>query len=502
VLVASGAAAVACLALAAQVGGVRPAAASSDEPVIAAAGDIACASSAATATTCRQQATAQLLSQGSYDAILLLGDNQYEDGRLVDYQHYFGPTWGQWNSIIHPVPGNHEYQTSDAAGYFDYFGAAAGDRTRGYYSFDLGAWHIVALNSNCAAIGGCQVGSPQETWLRSDLAAHPTRCTLAYWHHPRFTSGWNGNADFMQDIWTALYAYRADVVLNGHEHSYERFAPQTPVGDVSPYGIREFVVGTGGKSHYSLAPAIPNSVVRDTTSFGILQLSLHPTGYDWVFLPEDGSSFTDAGSAECIPKPAFSLSADPIGDTAPVPGGSATYSLGVDPKGGFSGPVTFEIRDLPAGATASFDPAAVDGSAEATSTLTITTTSSTPGGAWTPRVIARGGSVIRRRSVSVNVRDFSLSIRPATRRARAGHEASFSVHVTTWGGFDDEIHLALRSGPPGAKVSFRPAPSPHASILVLHLPRTTPAGRYGIAVVGRALGMHRMARASLTVRRG
>jgi hypothetical protein len=213
-------------------------------------------------------------------------------------------------NITHPVPGNHEYAlsggldcdpTGSASGYFQYFGALAGQVGAGYYSFEVGAWHIVALNSNCSAVGGCGVGSPEETWLKADLAAHPTSCTLAYWHYPRFSSGLSGNAfvSTTSAFWNDLSSGGADVVVNGHDHDYERFAPQTPGGQLAAAGIREFIVGTGGKSHDNVVAVQANSEVRDSTAFGVLRLVLHPTSYDWTFLPTSGGSFTDSGSTPC-----------------------------------------------------------------------------------------------------------------------------------------------------------------------------------------------------------
>jgi hypothetical protein len=212
-------------------------------------------------------------------------------------------------AITHPVPGNHEYFTSGgtdcdptggAAGYFRYFGAAAGDPTRGYYSFDVGTWHLIALNSNCSQVGGCLVGSPEETWLQADLAAHPYSCTLAYWHHPRFTSGVVNNDLEVAPFWQDLYLAGADIVLNGHAHGYERFAPQNPLGIADPAdGIREFVVGTGGEDFHAFALPLPLSQVREDDTFGVLTLTLHSGSYDWNFVPEAGKPFTDSGSGTC-----------------------------------------------------------------------------------------------------------------------------------------------------------------------------------------------------------
>ena len=202
--------------------------------------------------------------------------------------------------MIRPTPGNHDYTTSTAAAYYSYFGAAAGSSGKGYYSYDVGQWHVVALNSNCSAVGGCNAGSAQETWLRADLAAHPNKCTLAYWHHPRFSSGYHGASTSVQPLWQALYDAGAELVLNGHDHDYERFAPQTPTGQADPArGIREFVVGTGGASERAFSATANNSEARNSSTFGVLQLTLHPSSYEWRFVPVAGQSFTDSGSAPC-----------------------------------------------------------------------------------------------------------------------------------------------------------------------------------------------------------
>jgi hypothetical protein len=284
-----------------------PATSPSSDPVIAAAGDIACdpdisAFNAGNGTraACRQRYTADLLTAGTYAAVLVLGDIQYEIGELDDFRRSYAHSWGQVKDITYPVPGNHEYSTPRAAGYFAYFGARAGDPTRGYYSFDVGSWHLIALNSNCGAVGGCGRGSPQERWLRSDLAAHDTMCTLAYWHHPRFSSGLHGDDETYDAFWRALYAARADVVLAGHDHDYERFAPQSPSGKADEArGIREFVVGTGGRSRYPFRLPRPNSEVRNFGTFGVLALTLHASSYDWRFVPEEGKTFADSGRGDC-----------------------------------------------------------------------------------------------------------------------------------------------------------------------------------------------------------
>ncbi|MCA1830439.1 MAG: metallophosphoesterase, partial [Actinobacteria bacterium] len=243
---------------------------SAADPVIAAAGDIACNPRIAgwnggrgTASDCRQKATSALLARGRYDAILPLGDEQYELGALHDFRLGYGPTWGMFKAISHPVPGNHEYGSATARGYFDYFRSRAGGRSKGYYSYDIGSWHMIALNSNCGGAGGCGAVSPQLQWLVADLRAHRNRCTLAYWHHPRFSSGLHGDDESTAPFWRALYTGGADVVLNGHDHDYERFAPQTPAGKAdTKHGIREFVVGTGGRNLYPFLFVRPNSEER------------------------------------------------------------------------------------------------------------------------------------------------------------------------------------------------------------------------------------------------
>jgi hypothetical protein len=270
------------------------AAVAAGDPVVLAAGDIASCSSSG------DEATANLLDANAGATVITLGDNAYPNGSATDYSNCYDPTWGRSKSRTSPSAGNHEYQTSGASGYFGYFGSAAGDPTKGYYSYDLGTWHVVVVNSNCSQVGGCGAGSPQETWLRSDLAAHPTACTLAYWHHPRFSSGsTHGDNSSVQPIWQALQDYDADVILNGHEHNYERFAPQTATGVADPTGIVEFVVGTGGDGHYGFGTAEANSLVRNSDTFGVLKLTLHASSYDWEFLPIAGKSFTDSGTANC-----------------------------------------------------------------------------------------------------------------------------------------------------------------------------------------------------------
>jgi len=275
-------------------------------PVVAAAGDIACAASdpdfhggAGSATRCHMKATSDLMVGAGLAAVLPLGDLQYKSATLAELRGSYDASWGRLNGLARPVPGNHEYLTAGASGYFSYFGAAAGDPAQGYYSYDVGSWHLVALNANCPKVGGCAAGSPQESWLRADLAAHPAACTLAYWHQPRFSSAQPAAVGATAALWRALYAARAEIILNAHRHNYERFAPQTPAGAASPdRGIREFVVGTGGEELDGFTTVAPNSEVRSST-FGVLKLTLRSGSYDWRFVPETGETFTDAGTEAC-----------------------------------------------------------------------------------------------------------------------------------------------------------------------------------------------------------
>lgn len=224
--------------------------------------------------------------------IALIGDLAYPDGSVTDYVDCFDPAWRPLLDRIRPAPGNHDYQTADAAGYFAEFGAAAGTPGEGWYSYEVGAWHVVALNSNCEFVGGCGAGSPQLAWLEADLAAHPATCTLAYWHHPRFSSGRHGDSDMTQPLWQALASAAADLVLQGHDHDYERVAATD--------GIRSFVVGTGGRSLYEfIRPASSRTELRANDSYGLLMLTLHDAGFDWRFVPAAGSSLVDAGTAAC-----------------------------------------------------------------------------------------------------------------------------------------------------------------------------------------------------------
>ena len=282
-----------------------PPVAPSDIAVIAAAGDIACGAGS-TGAACRQMQTSDVVLGIDPDAVLILGDNQYEEGGYGDFMGYFDPSWGRFKDRIWPAVGNHEYLTTDAAGYFDYFNGAgnfngrAGDRDKGYYAFDVGSWRLYALNTVCSHAGGCGAGSPQETWLRRDLEAHPRACQLMYAHHPLWTSDTREfDTTAVQPLYQAFYDAGGEVVLVGHSHFYERFAPQDPAEHLDePRGLRQFIVGTGGRNTYGFGAVEPNSEVRATV-FGVLQMTLYPDHYDWEFVSIAGSAFRDSGSSPC-----------------------------------------------------------------------------------------------------------------------------------------------------------------------------------------------------------
>lgn len=251
----------------------------------------------------KAEATHDIVKNYPDATILTLGDNVQENGTSSEFTNYFNPVWGQEKSRIYPTVGNHEYNTRDASAYFDYFGSRAGEKGKGYYSFNLGPnWHIVVLNSNCdSVIGGCGTGSPQEKWLRNDLKTHPTKCTIAAFHHPLFTSSGPDNTN-TRSLWKALYDYHTELILNGHRHNYERYAPQTPYGVINESnGIREIVVGTGGYSHTPFSSTIDsNSRVHNADTYGVLHLTLRPTNYTYRFLPIAGKTFTDLGTRDCF----------------------------------------------------------------------------------------------------------------------------------------------------------------------------------------------------------
>jgi hypothetical protein len=263
--------------------------------VLVGAGDIASCSSTG------DEATADLFDTID-GTVFTLGDNVYTNGTTDEFNNCYGPSWGRAaiKSRTRPVAGNHDYNTPGATGYYGYFGAAAGDPAKGYYAYDAGAWRVYVLNSNCSFVS-CSAGSEQEQWLRTDLAANPRACVLAMWHHPRFSSGReHGSSTATRALWQALYDFDADVVLSGHEHNYERFAPRTAAGALdTSRGLVEFVVGTGGASHYAFKTPIANSLVRNAASFGVLRLGLSANSWSFSFIPVAGATFRDSGTGTC-----------------------------------------------------------------------------------------------------------------------------------------------------------------------------------------------------------
>lgn len=270
-----------------------PVPAASGDPVLVGAGDIASCSLDG------DEATARLLD-GIAGSVFTAGDNAYEDGSTGQYADCYGPTWGRHKDRTRPAAGNHDYQTPGAAGYKDYFGSAATNAEgKTWYSYELGTWHIVVLDSNCRAAGGCEATSKQGRWLAADLAASKSSCTLAIWHHPRFSSGEHGNDRDVAPFWQALYDAGADVIVNGHDHDYELFAPQTPDGvEDRTRGIREFVVGTGGAELRKFPRTVANSELRVAVTHGVIKFTLHDGSYDWAWLPTSGP-VSNSGSGPC-----------------------------------------------------------------------------------------------------------------------------------------------------------------------------------------------------------
>ncbi|MGY1620124.1 PKD domain-containing protein [Geodermatophilus sp. SYSU D00691] len=382
------------------------------DPVIMAAGDIACApGDEPDDNDCRHADTADLLTRQPLDAVLPMGDLQYDRATAAEFAGSYDPTWGRVKSISYPVPGNHEYDTAGAAGYFGYWGSRAGDPSRGYYSFDIGAWHLIALNSNCSVVS-CSRGSAQETWLRADLAANAGKCTLAYWHHPRFSAG--SASSSVGPFWDALYAAGADLVLAGHSHVYEHYAPQNPSGGADPQrGIRQFVVGTGGVNFGSLGSVRPNTVTRQNDTFGVLKLVLHGSSYDWEFVPIEGSSFVDTGTGQCHDSTAPQGPPTPTGLAVSGTPTASQVGLGWNASTGATGyrvyrngsatplnpaPVTgtaYTDTTVSGGTTYSYTVSAVDGTgAESprSSPVTVTTPGTGPPGSASLDVPVRAGA--------------------------------------------------------------------------------------------------------------
>ena len=274
------------------------------DPVLVAAGDIACDPhdpafnhGHGVASRCRQRDVAEVIQTLGPDLVVPLGDTQYDHGERRAYARAYDPSWGRFLDVTFAVVGNHEYETSGADGYYDYFGDAAGHLRRGYHSTDLGTWHIVALNSECW-VQSCAKRSPQVRWLKRDLADSHATCTIAAWHEPRWSSGEHGNNPAVGPLVRVLVRRGVDILLVGHDHDYERFTTLAPDGTVDPNGVREFVVGTGGAQLYDIGPPEPHSEVR-RHAFGVLALTLHDGSYDWSF-ERVVSGPGDGGTADCV----------------------------------------------------------------------------------------------------------------------------------------------------------------------------------------------------------
>ena len=412
-----------------------PSVASSLAPVtLVGAGDIAdCGATG-------DEATANLLDNIS-GTVFTAGDNAYPDGSTTDFTNCYDPSWGRHKNRTRPSPGNHDYHISGASDYFTYYGANAGPAGRGYYSYDIGDWHVISLNSNIDRTAS----SPQVTWLQADLAASTKQCTIAYWHHARFSSGTqHGSNTSMQPIWQALYDAGADIVVSGHEHNYERFAPQTPTGIGDPAtGIREFVVGTGGASHYSTFATIANSEVRNGTTWGVLKLTLDAGTYSWQFIPIAGQTFTDAGSGTCHGPPGgggVSASQSTVSvSPATIAAGSATSTVTVTAKDGSGNPISGVTVVL--SATGSGNTLTQPGGTTNASGVTTGTLSSTVAGQKTVSATGNGTAITQTGTVMVTAGPLSASqstitASPATITAGGG---SSTITVTAKDAFGNPI---------------------------------------------------------------
>lgn len=391
--------------------------------VLIAAGDIA-------GCGIEKDAETALLLDNLPGTVAALGDNVYDDGTTQEYNNCYAPTWGRHKSRTRPTPGNHEYHSAGAAPYFTYFGAAAGEVGAGYYSYNLGAWHIIVLNSNCDDIGGCSRNSAQGQWLLADLAANPATCTLAYWHHPRFNSGaLHGNDSQYQDFWQILYDYGADVVLSAHEHLYERFAPQQPNGTASPSrGLRAFTVGTGGGELSTFGTIQPNSEVRNNNTFGVLKLTLYPTRYDWQFMPIAGQTFTDAGSAPCV---TLTTSNQP-----PAVDAGTDQTIVLPNQATLRGTVTDDgLPNPPATVTVTWRKVSGPGTVTFANANALTTNASfSAAGSYLLQLTASDGSISGTDQVAVTVNGASLTIlniRITTSSNDGEENSSGSVNLTS-----------------------------------------------------------------------
>uniref|UniRef100_UPI0031CDD982 metallophosphoesterase n=1 Tax=Saccharothrix mutabilis TaxID=33921 RepID=UPI0031CDD982 len=360
---------------------------------VAAVGDV-CGSS------CNQ--TAPLVKNMNPQALILAGDNAYNSGTLSEYNNAYNPYYGQFKSITYPTPGNHEYNTSGAAGYFDYFGTRAGERGKGYYSFDVGDWHFVALNSNISRTST----SSQVTWLKNDLAANTKPCTAAFWHHPRFSRGSHGDDTSVTPFFQALYDAKADLVVVGHDHNYQRFAPSRPDGTKDTVnGVRQLLIGTGGRGYYNFdSSSAATQEVGNTNTFGVGKLTLTSTGYTSDFVPVSGRTFTDTVSGACKKAKGFTVEATPA-SVSLKPGGTASVAVKVTSTGTFSEQTSLSVSGLPSGVTGTISPAAVTPTAggSASATLTLTASASAPNGSATATVTGTATTASNTARVTVSV---------------------------------------------------------------------------------------------------
>jgi hypothetical protein len=392
--------------------------------------------------------------------VFTLGDNAYSDGTDAEFNECYDPTWGRHKARTRPAPGNHDYNTTGASGYFNYFGSAAGEPGKGYYSYDSGAWHIIVLNTECREIGGCESSSPQGQWLQADLLTNPSVCTLAYSHIPRFSSGQHGNSSTMENFVQLLYEAGADVVLSGHDHDYERFAPQDPNGALDvDRGIRQFVVGTGGKGLRPFATIQPNSEVRESNTHGVLKLSLHSTSYDWEFVPIAGQTFTDSGSASCV--------AVPLANQAPSVDAGPDQTITWPDSATLDGTVTDDGLPSPPGAlTTTWSMVSGSGMVTFTDAFTVDTVAGfSQVGTYVLRLTAGDGEFIASDEVTIVVIEPGAEVTPLESQVAASSDdaeenASGGVSLTS-----SDLELVVERSNQTVGIRFNSITIPQGAII-------------------------------------
>ncbi|MFF3286922.1 metallophosphoesterase family protein [Streptomyces sp. NPDC003023] len=366
--------------------------AAKSEYVVAVAGDICDSSKECLLTD-------PLVDNMNPDAVIGLGDQAYSSGTITEHNSYYDPYWGKYTDKTNPVPGNHEYLTAGASGYYDYFGARAGERGKGYYSFDVGDWHFIALNSSI----DMSVGSAQHTWLKADLAANSKSCTGAFLHHPLVSVGRYSGFSSTKPAWDELYGHGADLVLVGHDHSYQRYAKINPSKVKDPKGIREILVGTGGRGYYAAEGTHSALEAKNDNTFGVLKLRLTSSTYKWDFLPVEGSTFTDSGTARCNNAKAISI--DP-GSVILPKGTSKSVKISVSKE--FAGSTELSVSGLPVGVTGSITPNPVTTSSTqdtVSATLTLTADSLATSGSATAIVTGTSSTLTEKATFGVRVED-------------------------------------------------------------------------------------------------